>query len=73
MGVTQVGDLVTFKGTEVELTEGNGWTAWNVSWDQYVKGSALPVPAGLKPSPTQAPHPGMVAGGSPSPVPSESG
>ena len=73
MRITQVGDLVTFKGTEVELTEGNGWTAWNVSWDQYVKGSALPVPAGLGPSPTQAPHPGAVAGGSPVPVPSVRG
>ncbi|PZF84780.1 L,D-transpeptidase [Micromonospora deserti] len=73
MGVTQVGDLVTFKGTEVELTEGNGWTAWNVSWDEFVKGSALPVPAGLRPAPSQAPHPGAVAGGSPAPVPSVQG
>ncbi|WP_033665018.1 L,D-transpeptidase [Salinispora oceanensis] len=70
MGVTQVGDLVTIKGTEVTLGEGNGWTAWNVSWEEYVKGSALPVPAGLKPS-QAAPNPGAVAGGSPAPVPSE--
>ena len=42
MGVTQVGDLVTVKGTEVRLQPGNGWTAWNVSWDEFVKGSALP-------------------------------
>ncbi|MGN9778303.1 Ig-like domain-containing protein [Micromonospora sp. H33] len=73
MGVTQVGDLVTIKGTEVQLDEGNGWTAWNVSWDKYVKGSALPVPAGLAPSPMQLPHPGAVAGGSPAPVPSVRG
>ncbi len=73
MNVTQVGDLVTVKGTEVELTEGNGWTAWNVSWDRYVKGSALPVPPGLGPSPTHAPHPGAVAGGSPVPAPSVRG
>ncbi|RKN40633.1 L,D-transpeptidase [Micromonospora endolithica] len=73
MGVTQVGDLVTVKGTEVELTEGNGWTAWNVSWDQFVKGSALPVPSGLRPSPTTPAHPGAVAGGSPAPAPSVSG
>ncbi|MFI5489170.1 L,D-transpeptidase [Micromonospora echinaurantiaca] len=70
MGITQVGDLVTFKGTEVQLTEGNGWTAWNVGWDEFVKGSALPVPAGLRPAPIQVPHPGAVAGGSPAPAPS---
>ncbi len=70
MGVTQVGDLVTVKGTEVELNEGNGWTAWNVSWEEFAKGSALPVPAGLRPTPTQAPDPGAVAGGSPEPQPS---
>ncbi|MER7420083.1 Ig-like domain-containing protein [Micromonospora peucetia] len=73
MGATQVGDLVTVKGTEVPLNEGNGWTAWNVSWDEFVKGSALPVPAGLRPSPSAAPHPGAVAGGSPAPAPSVSG
>ncbi|GIJ39597.1 L,D-transpeptidase [Micromonospora andamanensis] len=73
MGVTQVGDLVTVKGTEVELNEGNGWTAWNVSWEQFAKGSALPVPPGLRPTPTQPPDPGAVAGGSPEPQPSASG
>lgn len=73
MNVTQVGDLVTFKGTEVQLQPGNGWTAWNVSWDEFVKGSALPVPAGLRPAPALAPHPGAVAGGSPAPAPSVTG
>jgi len=73
MGVTQVGDLVTVKGTEVELQPGNGWTAWNVSWDEFVKGSALPVPAGLGPAPAAPAHPGAVAGGSPAPAPSVSG
>ncbi|MFI7436263.1 L,D-transpeptidase [Micromonospora haikouensis] len=75
MGVTQVGDLVTVTGTEVPLRAGNGWTAWNVSWDEFAKGSALPVPAGLRPSPhTASPHPGAVAGGgSPAPTPSASG
>ncbi|WP_446220710.1 Ig-like domain-containing protein [Micromonospora sp. IBHARD004] len=74
MGITQVGDLVTVKGTEVQLDQGNGWTAWNVSWDDFAKGSALPVPAGLKPTPASTPHPGAVAGGSaPAPAPSASG
>ncbi|MEU3456947.1 Ig-like domain-containing protein [Micromonospora sp. NPDC006766] len=74
MGVTQVGDLVTVKGTEVKLDQGNGFTAWNVSWDEFAKGSALPVPAGLKPTQSATPHPGAVAGGSaPAPAPSASG
>ncbi|GAB2956709.1 Ig-like domain-containing protein [Micromonospora polyrhachis] len=57
MRTTQVGDLVTVKGTEVQLQPGNGWTAWNVGWDEYVKGSALPVPADLKPESKPAPAP----------------
>ncbi|WFE54607.1 Ig-like domain-containing protein [Micromonospora sp. WMMD1155] len=68
MKVTQVGDLVTVTGTEVRLEAGNGWTAWNTSWEQFVKGSALPVPDGLRPVPTATPRPG----GSPTPGPTAS-
>ncbi|MFY1619647.1 Ig-like domain-containing protein [Micromonospora sp. WMMD736] len=39
---TEVGDPITVKGTERRLQNGNGWTDWNMSWDEYVKGSALP-------------------------------
>jgi lipoprotein-anchoring transpeptidase ErfK/SrfK len=39
-----VGDPVVVRGTEVKLRNGNGWTAWNLPWHLYVKGSALPVP-----------------------------
>ena len=63
MDTTHVGDLVTVKGTEVQLDPGNGWTAWNMSWDEYVKGSALPVPPDLKP----AASPPSTTGGSPKP------
>lgn len=72
MGVTQVGDLITVRGTEVPLAPGNGWTAWNVSWDEFVKGSALPVPANLRPAPAPSPS-ASVVGGSPAPAPSGSG
>lgn len=44
---TLIGDPVTVKGTGDKLDYGNGWTAWNVSWADFVKGSALPVPSGL--------------------------
>jgi len=40
--VTHIGDPVTVVGTEQALANGNGFTAWNLSWDEYVKGSALP-------------------------------
>ncbi|MEV0155110.1 Ig-like domain-containing protein [Micromonospora sp. NPDC050686] len=43
---TRIGDPVTVRGTERRLAHGNGWTAWNLSWSEFVKGSALPVPAG---------------------------
>ncbi|MFC0005709.1 L,D-transpeptidase [Micromonospora siamensis] len=39
---TRMGDPITVKGTERKLQLGNGWTDWNISWDEYVKGSALP-------------------------------
>jgi len=40
--VTHIGDPVTVTGTEQALVNGNGFTAWNLSWEEYVKGSALP-------------------------------
>ncbi len=44
---TMLGDPITVQGTERKLANGNGWTDWNMSWDEYVKGSALPYePAG---------------------------
>lgn len=38
---SQVGDPVTIKGTEVHISPGDGWTVWDISWDEYKKGSAL--------------------------------
>ncbi len=48
-GKTLVGDPVEVKGTERGLAAGNGWTAWDLSWADFAKGSALPVPAELAP------------------------
>ena len=42
-GVTKVGDPVVVKGTERQVKDGNGFTDWNVPWEQYVKGSAIPT------------------------------
>jgi lipoprotein-anchoring transpeptidase ErfK/SrfK len=41
-GITKMGDPVVVKGTERRLENGNGWTDWNMSWAEYVKGSAIP-------------------------------
>jgi lipoprotein-anchoring transpeptidase ErfK/SrfK len=38
---TMLGDPITVKGTSRKLQNGNGWTDWNMSWDEYKKGSAL--------------------------------
>ncbi|MEG9225568.1 L,D-transpeptidase [Aeromicrobium sp. Sec7.5] len=35
------GDVVNFVNGSRALEPGNGWTDWNVSWDQYQQGSAL--------------------------------
>jgi lipoprotein-anchoring transpeptidase ErfK/SrfK len=47
---TRIGDPVIVRGTEVKVTPGNGWTAWDLPWTQYVRGSALPVPAPTTPA-----------------------
>ncbi|WP_446218799.1 Ig-like domain-containing protein [Micromonospora sp. IBHARD004] len=43
---TLVGDPITVRGTSRKLVPGNGWTAWSMSWSEFVAGSALPVPEG---------------------------
>jgi lipoprotein-anchoring transpeptidase ErfK/SrfK len=43
-GLTHVGDPYVVKGTGARLDWADGWTDWNVSWDEYLKGSALPPP-----------------------------
>ncbi len=35
------GDIVNVVGTERRVRPGDGWTDWNLSWDEYLKGSAL--------------------------------
>ncbi|MFI6243393.1 Ig-like domain-containing protein [Micromonospora sp. NPDC050795] len=63
---TQIGDPITVKGTERKLQNGNGWTDWNMSWDEYVKGSALPYEPPADPDATTPAPDGAVT---PSPTP----
>jgi lipoprotein-anchoring transpeptidase ErfK/SrfK len=44
---TLIGDPVTVRGTGDALAYGNGWTPWDLSWKEFKKGSALPVPTDL--------------------------
>jgi lipoprotein-anchoring transpeptidase ErfK/SrfK len=58
-GQTVVGVPVVTKGTSRPLQWGNGWTDWNKTWDEYVKGSAIPYAAGNgSPSPSASPSTG---------------
>ncbi|GAA4924910.1 L,D-transpeptidase [Actinoplanes utahensis] len=40
-GKTLMGDVITVSGTEEKLKNGNGWTDWNMSYEEYKKGSYL--------------------------------
>ena len=46
-GKTLIGDPITVRGTGDKLVQANGWTPWDLSWKDFIKGSALPVPADL--------------------------
>ncbi|WP_426514951.1 hypothetical protein ACPPVO_54850 [Dactylosporangium sp. McL0621] len=41
--MTHIGDPVIVKGTEERVKYGDGWTDWELPWEQlqYLKGSAL--------------------------------
>jgi lipoprotein-anchoring transpeptidase ErfK/SrfK len=68
-GITHVGDPIIVRGTEVALDNGNGWTAWNQTWAEYVQGSALPVDPALATQPGVDPLTGTMP---PAPAPSAS-
>ena len=40
-GITNRGDIVQVTGSDRDLEQGNGWTDWDISWADYVAGSAL--------------------------------
>jgi lipoprotein-anchoring transpeptidase ErfK/SrfK len=46
------GDPVEYTGSPRPIEEGNGWTDWNVSWDDWVARSALKTPPTPSPSPS---------------------
>jgi lipoprotein-anchoring transpeptidase ErfK/SrfK len=62
---THVGDPVTITGTEVKLRDGNGWTMWDLTWQQLIAGSALPVPPDVANATAYDPYPAKRAAPSP--------
>jgi lipoprotein-anchoring transpeptidase ErfK/SrfK len=52
-GRMKKGDPVEYTGSPRPIEPGNGWTDWNISWDEWVKKSALkvtPTPSATTPS-----------------------
>ncbi|BCJ32394.1 L,D-transpeptidase [Actinocatenispora sera] len=54
---THIGDPVTVSGTGTRLAPGNGWTDWDMDWDTFVAGSALPVPDSVRNATAYDPYP----------------
>lgn len=44
---SKIGDPVSITGTPLHVKAGNGWTVWDMSWSDYIKGSAIPVTLSL--------------------------
>jgi lipoprotein-anchoring transpeptidase ErfK/SrfK len=45
----QIGDPVSITGTPIHAAAGNGWTMWDMSWADFVKGSAVGFPQFARP------------------------
>jgi lipoprotein-anchoring transpeptidase ErfK/SrfK len=54
---SHIGDPVTVTGTEVKLAPGNGWTVWDMSWTDFLKGSAIPVSPAVAQAAAYEPYP----------------
>jgi lipoprotein-anchoring transpeptidase ErfK/SrfK len=65
---TLVGTPITTKGTPRELDYGNGWTDWDKTWEQYVKGSAIPYVPPADPAPDPSTTPSTDPSATPSPA-----
>jgi lipoprotein-anchoring transpeptidase ErfK/SrfK len=65
-GHMKKGDPVEYTGSPRPIEPGNGWTDWNIPWDQWVAKSALKVaPTTAAPTPTAASPTGVTPTPSP--------
>lgn len=60
--LSRIGDIVKITGTPRDLEWGNGWTDWDISFDEYLEGSATGEPVEVMtlegtPYPEQSPNP----------------
>lgn len=69
----KVGTPVTVTGTGVPLAPGNGWTVWDMSWAEFIKGSAVPVAKAVAEATAYEPYPkpSPSVSASPSPQPGQ--
>ncbi|MEU8175106.1 L,D-transpeptidase [Microbispora hainanensis] len=59
-GISQRGDVITVTGTKRKLDWRNGWSYWQLSWNQWKRGSALPAgSASASASPSASPTAGQ--------------
>jgi lipoprotein-anchoring transpeptidase ErfK/SrfK len=66
------GDPVEYTGSPRAMEPGNGWTDWNIPWDQWIAKSALKeAPSPSATTPTPAAPPGPASHASPGPAPEE--
>ena len=64
--LTHIGDPVIIKNTEEHVKWQNGWTHWDKSWEEFVKGSAIPYVPPAEPSTGPSVSPSASASASPS-------
>jgi lipoprotein-anchoring transpeptidase ErfK/SrfK len=50
-----VGDPASISGTSRRVAQGNGWTVWDISWNEYIEGSALDSPVAPQPTLSRKP------------------
>lgn len=61
-GHMKKGDPVEYTGSPRAIEPGNGWTDWNIPWDEWVAKSALKVDPSASPTPTPSPSESVPAG-----------
>jgi lipoprotein-anchoring transpeptidase ErfK/SrfK len=62
---TIIGDVIDVVGSKRKMELENGYGDWNLSWEEWLKGSALPHEAPAAAEPVAEPAPGLAAAKAP--------